>query len=39
MGGGGGGGGGMRTPHHNFLVIVPMTIKVGKGIKLDAFYT
>ena len=31
------GGGGM--PHHNFVVIAPMIIKVGTGIKLDVFYT
>ena len=31
----GGGGGG----HHNFVVIAPMIIKFGTGIKLDVFYT
>ena len=35
----GGGGGGMRTPNHNFVVIVPMLMKFGTGIKLDVFYT
>ena len=45
MGGGGGGGGGggregvMRTLHYNFVVIALMIMKVGTGIKLDAFYT
>ena len=37
--GGGGGGGGMRAPHHNFVVIAPMIMKYGTGIKLDVFYT
>ena len=36
---GGGGGGGMRAPHHNFVVIVSMTIEFRTGIKLDVFYT
>ena len=31
--------GGMRTSHHNFVVIAPMTLKFGTGIKLDVFYT
>ena len=34
----GGGGGGMRA-HHNFVVIAPMIMKFGTGIKLDVFYT
>ena len=29
------GGGG----HHNFVVIAPMIMKLGTGIKLDVFYT
>ena len=29
----------MRAPHHNFVVIVPMIMKSGTGIKLDVFYT
>ena len=33
------GGGGMRVPHHNFLVVTPMIMKFGTGIKLDVFYT
>ena len=28
----------MRAPHHNFVVIAPMIMKVGTGIKLDEFY-
>ena len=32
MGGGGGG-------HHNFVVIAPVIMKFGIGIKLDVFYT
>ena len=39
MGGGGGGGGGHEAPHHNFVVIAPMIMKFGTGIKLDVFYT
>ena len=31
-----GGGGGL---YHNFVVIAPMTMKFGTGIKLDVFYT
>ena len=31
--------GGMRAPHHNFVVIAPMIMKCGTGIKLDVFYT
>ena len=38
-GGGGGGGSGIRGPHHNFVVIAPMIMKFGTGIKLDLFYT
>ena len=34
-----GGGGGMRAPRHNFVVIAPMIIKFGTGVKLDVFYT
>ena len=26
-------------PHHNFVVIAPMIMKFGTGIKLDEFYT
>ena len=34
------GKGGMRAlPHHNFVVIAPMIMKFGTGIKLDVFYT
>ena len=37
------GGGGMRVPppqsHHNFVVIAPVIMKFGIGIKLDEFYT
>ena len=29
----------MRAPHHNFVVIAPMIIKFGTGVKLDVFYT
>ena len=32
--------GGMRAPpHHNFVVIAPMIMKLGTGVKLDVFYT
>ena len=31
--------GGMMPPYHNFVVIAPMTMKFGTGIKLDVFYT
>ena len=31
--------GGHKDPHHNFVVIVPMIIKFGAGVKLDVFYT
>ena len=34
-----GGGGGTRAPHYNFVVIAPMIIKFGTGVKLDVFYT
>ena len=34
------GEGGHEGPsHHNFVVIVPMIIKFGTGVKLDVFYT
>ena len=36
---GGGGGGGHEGPHHNFVVVAPMIIKFGTGVKLDVFYT
>ena len=26
-------------PHHNFVVIAPMIMKFGTGVKLDVFYT
>ena len=29
----------MRLPPHNFVVIAPMVMKFGTGIKLDVFYT
>ena len=29
----------MRPPHHNFVVIAPMIMKFGTGVKLDEFYT
>ena len=29
----------MASPHHNFVVIAPMIIKFGIGMKLDVFYT
>ena len=29
----------MRAPHHNFVVITPMIMKFGTGVKLDVFYT
>ena len=25
-------------PHHNFVVIAPMIMKFGTGVKLDVFY-
>ena len=35
----GGGVGGIRALHHNFVVIAPMIIEFGTGIKVDIFYT
>ena len=35
----GGGEGGDEGPNHNFVVIAPMVIKFGTGIKLDVFCT
>ena len=32
-------GGGTRASHQNFVVIAPMIVKFGIGIKLDVFYT
>ena len=29
----------MKALHHNFVVIAPMIMKFGTGVKLDAFYT
>ena len=26
-------------PHHNFVVIAPIIMKFGTGMKLDGFYT
>ena len=34
-----GGGGYEAPPHHNFVVIAPMIMKFGTGVKLDVFYT
>ena len=31
--------GAMRAPHHNFVVIAPMTMQFGTDVKLDVFYT
>ena len=28
----------MRAPHHNFVVIAPMVMKFGTGVKLDVFH-
>ena len=28
----------MRAPHHNFVVIALMIMKVGTDVKLDVFY-
>ena len=28
-----------EAPHHNFVVIAPMIMKFGTGVKLDVFYT
>ena len=25
-------------PHHNFVVVAPMIMKFGTGVKLDVFY-
>ena len=36
---GGGGRGGHEGPHHKFVVIAPMIMKFGRGVKLDFFYT
>ena len=35
----GGGGEGHEGPHHNFVVVAPMIMKFGTGVKLDVFYT
>ena len=32
-------GGNEPLPYHNFVVIAPMIMKFGTGIKLDVFYT
>ena len=29
----------MRARHHNFVVMAPMIMKFGTGMKLDVFYT
>ena len=29
----------MRAPQHNFVVIAPIIMKFGTGVKLDVFYT
>ena len=29
----------MKVPHHNFVVIAPMIMKFGTGIKIDIFHT
>ena len=29
----------MEGGHHNFVVIAPMIMKFGTGVKLDLFYT
>ena len=34
-----GGGGDIRDPLHNFVVIAPMIMKFGTGIKLDVVHT
>ena len=31
--------GGHEGPHHNFVVIAPMIMKFGTGVKLDVFCT
>ena len=33
------GGGGHEGPYHNFVVIAPIIIKFGTGVKRDVFYT
>ena len=33
------GGGGYEGSHHKFVVIAPMIMKFGTGVKLDVFYT
>ena len=33
------GGGHEGPPHHNFVVIAPMIMTFGTGVKLDVFYT
>ena len=33
------GGHGTPPPNHNFVVIAPVIMKFGTGIKLDLFYT
>ena len=33
------GGGGGEGPHHNFVVIAPMIMKIGTGVKLDVLHT
>ena len=35
----GGPRGGHEGPHRNFVVIPPMIMKIGTGVKLDVFYT
>ena len=35
----GGGGGHEGPPHHNFVVVAPMIMKFGTGVKLDVVYT
>ena len=29
----------LTVSHHNYVVIAPMIMKLGTGIKLDVFYT
>ena len=29
----------MRALHRNFVVVAPMIMKFGTGVKLDVFYT
>ena len=31
-------GGGHEGPHYTFVVIAPMIMKFGTGVKLDVFY-